>query len=275
MINLESSLASPVWVAGVWLLVSLLASPPAAALMTGEQMTAYKENRGRPGWRQDIERMKQLRASPPSEYAKMWQELDGTVDLVSGKNAITRLTNPKSVSEYHGYTAWLRDAVLQNKLDGRYSYAYALNLLAVDTKGTYLKEAAIFLAHARLSLEIDGARCARKELLNTVVEGYESQPTIRRLEQATKLMPPRQQADAKLSAVVLEEVLGERLPNQWLCKGMAPTLVEVPTPAGDIGKTMVFGQKADGEPSYIEESAWKQIRQQKLDVLTKALQEEL
>lgn len=235
-----------------------------------QRVQTYKDGIGRKRWQDAIQQVTRLRGTPPSAEAdRLWQALDAGVDATSGRNPLARATDPQSGDELAWNSAWLRQQVLGQHADGRYSYAYALNLSHLGRPGEYLMEAAIFLAHARLALQIDADRCADSTLAMDVMAGYESQARLRELDRAVKALPARQRATALLEAVIIEETLGERPALPWLCQAPAgqPTLTQVPTPRGDIGQTFVV-QAAPTAPRWVNDAAWQAARRQRLQQTT-------
>lgn len=238
-----------------------------------QRVQAYKDGPGRQRWQDAAQQVARVRSAPPSpEAAQLWQALDAGVDTNSGRNPLARATSPQTGDELALSSTWLRQQVLGQRADGRYSYAYALNLSRLGRPGEYLMESAIFLAHARLALQIDADRCVDKALAMDVMAGHESQAGLRELDRAVKALPPKQRATAMLEAVILEETLGERPALPWLCQAPAgqPTLTQVATPSGDIGQTYVVGQ-APKAPRWVDEAAWQAARRQRLQQTTNSL----
>lgn len=216
-----------------------------------QRVQTYKDGPGRKRWQDAAQQVARVRSNPPSPAAgQLWQALDAGVDAASGRNPLARATDPRSGDELAWSSAWLRHQVLQQHADGRYSYAYALNLSRLGRPGEYLMEVAIFLAHARLALQIDADRCADTTLAMDVMAGYESQAHLRELDRAVKALPPRQRATAVLEAIVIEETLGERPPLPWLCQ-------------------------APKAPHWVDEAAWQAARRQRLQQATASLLRDL
>lgn len=238
-----------------------------------QRVQAYKDGVGRKRWQDAAQQVARVRSNPPSQAAaQLWQALDAGVDTASGRTPLARATTPQSGDELALSSTWLRQQVLNQHADGRHSYAYALNLSRMGRPGEYLMEAAIFLAHARLALQVDADRCADKALAMDVMAGHESQAGLRELDRAVQALPPKQRATAMLEAVILEETLGERPALPWLCQTPVgqPTLTQVATPAGDIGQTFVVGQ-APQAPRWVDTAAWQTARRQRLQQATNSL----
>ena len=266
----------PTWLLVIFILSTLHLTPAQAAL-SAEQIQKYKDGVGRIRWREAANHMARLRVAPPnSTAARVWKELDDGIDIANGRNPLARATAADSPSDLELKAAWLRGQVLSNRVDGRYGYAYALNLSRLGNPGDHQMETAIFLAHARLSLQIDLERCENKMSAMDIMLGYESQPGIRALDKAIRLLSPRQQATAALEAVILEETLGERPPLPWLCNVPSKELplTEIETPPGDIGRTFVIG-KQPITPKFIDESEWRESRRKRLQQLTSSLLSDL
>jgi hypothetical protein len=153
--------------------------------------------------------------------ARVWDELDAETNSSTGKTPITRVTNYADRQEWQIYTDWLQWRVVASNADGRFSYAYALNLNHLrDDKGQpqFRRETAVFFFNARLALQIDGARCASASRVEEVTNGYESQTTFKGMLAEISAMSNRERAEAMLDAAALEEFRGERQRLAFLCQ---------------------------------------------------------
>lgn len=248
------------------------ADTPAAGL-TAAQVQTYREGPGRQRWIDAARQMAQLRQSPPSTaLADLWRALDAGVNRPAGVNPLPLATTAQSLPELEGKTAWLRGQVLGGQADGRYSYAYAFNLARLGRFGDHLMEAAIFLAHGRLAMQIDTDRCTDPSVAMDTTAAYETQALMRGMDSAIQTLTPRQQTTALLEAVVLEDTLGERPPQSWLCAArMNPShLTEVQTPKGDVGRTFVLNPP-QASTLFVDEATWRAARRQRLDKMAQSL----
>ncbi|MEK6668795.1 MAG: hypothetical protein AABZ19_08255 [Pseudomonadota bacterium] len=248
------------------------ADTPADGL-TAAQVQTYREGPGRQRWRDAAVQMAQLRQAPPSTgVADLWRALDAGVNRPAGINSLAWATTAQSQPELEGKTAWLRAQVLGGQADGRYSYAYAFNLARLGRFGDHLMEAAIFLAHGRLAMQIDTDRCTDPNVAMDITAGYETQALMRGLDSAIQTLTPRQQATALLEAVVLEDTLGERPPQAWLCAvRLAPEhLTEIQTPKDDVGRTFVLNPPP-ASALFVDEATWQAARRQRLDKMAQSL----
>lgn len=247
---------------------ALTLSWPGAALaqLSAEQVQAYKDRVAMPKWQEAMRTVTHLRRAPPNQAAaQLWQALDAQVNATPGRDSAPLMNEALTREELVLRTDWLRIQVLSNRLDGRYSYAYAQHLIAIAPRGEYLNEAALFLAHARLSMSVDADRCVDPSAALDTMAEYESRPAIRALDAAVKALPPRRQAAAKLEAVILEETLGARPELPWLCAPVsgAWVLTEVPTPPGDVGRTFIQTQPR-GIPRMVDTPTWQAARAKRL-----------
>lgn len=248
------------------------ADTPAAGL-TAAQVQTYREGPGRQRWLDAARQMVQLRQSPPSTaLADLWRALDAGVNRPAGTNPLAWATTTQSGPELEGKTAWLRAQVLGGQADGRYSYAYAFNLARLGRFGDHLMEAAIFLAHGRLAMQIDTDRCTDPNVAMDTTAAYETQAQMRGLDSAIQTLTPRQQATALLEAVVLEDTFGERPPQSWLCAvRMNPAhLTEIQTPKGDIGRTFVLNPPT-ANTLFVDDTTWRASRRHRLDKMAQSL----
>src|SRR5262245_32555449 len=127
-----------------WLLVLVVATGPSLAGPTIEQVQRVIAERSVPNWRKAAQDMSGLRGNPPdAAFAAKWASVDNETDPQTGKAPLTRVTNPADGTELWQYATWLRWRILTQNADGRYSYAYALNLSQMRNRdGDFLKEAA-------------------------------------------------------------------------------------------------------------------------------------
>lgn len=169
-------------------------------------------------WRAAILKERELNPDP----AASWRALDARVDPITGPALFMR-PGPSSAAELADHTAWLRWRVLARNADGRYSYAYASNLLRTSTAARNLEmESAIFLAHARLSLWIDAARCTDDAgALERATRHYEPQGAMKPVIDNYDKLQGRRKAHVLLEAVAIEEALGERTRQVGLCRSDA------------------------------------------------------
>lgn len=260
--------------------LAMLTLPPAQAQsaitgggLTAAQVQTYREGPGRQRWRDAAAQMAQLRQAPPSTaLADLWRALDAGVNRPSGTNSLASATTAQSLPELEGKTAWLRGQVLGGQADGRYSYAYAFNLARLGRFGDNLLEAAVFLAHGRLAMQIDTDRCTDPNVAMDAMAEQEKQASLRGMDSAIQTLTPRQQATALLEAVVLEDTLGERPPQAWLCAvRLAPEhLTEIQTPKGDVGRTFVLNPPP-ASALFVDEATWRAARRQRLDKMAQSL----
>jgi hypothetical protein len=241
-------------------------------------------------WEKAAAQMRTVRRTPPDSYnRKLWAELDAETDVASGKAPLERATLAQDGRDMLSISTWLRWRVLAENADARYSYAYASNLHYMrDANGGFQKEAAMFLLHARLALEIDGARCIDQASPQSVVMGYEAQPYIRPLLDQVGKMTKRDRALALLDAVAIEEMRGERPLLPGLCTRGARSMLRAmaagrqpesisasdPRAANSIGKT--FAVDVSGlEPELTTEDQWRKKRRGILDSAIKNVSEAL
>lgn len=218
-------------------------------------------------WQRSAGQMRATRAGTHPEWARAlfatWEEEEKKPN--KGR-VIELVTNPKDAREMGAALEWLRARVLLDQSDARYSFAYAFNLFRTrDQGGDYRTEAIHFFLHGKIAIRIDGARCANASAPANKILGLESQ--LKELEAFTQTMPPRAFWIARLMAVALEDFVGPRERQEWLCSGGLTAvqdfrdLQEVPTPPGGIGRTFVIdGSKAE----FIEDAEWRKRRDEYL-----------
>jgi hypothetical protein len=264
---------------------------PAQSAPTYEQIQLYKERVSIPNWRSASQQIDAIRSKPPSdEIAKVWNSLDAENDPNTGRTPLARVSNPQNGAELQIYSMWLRWQILSRNADGRYSYAYALNLHRMRTTSgkDYAKEAAMFFLHARFALSIDGARCADSSATPPIILGYESQPTMRQLVEDIAKLPMKDRAQVMLNAVALEEMRGERPYRPWLCLKGASMVAEAfkqgrvpePTSRPDEGshlksETTHTIDVSGIDPRLIPLDEWRKKRSQEIERTTRSVADEL
>ena len=126
------------------------------------------------------------------------------------------VTTPKDAREMSAALGWLRSRILLDKADARYSFAYSANLFSTrDNTGDYRLEAAQLFLQGKHSIRVDAARCADSSAPVRKIVGYESQ-----LEKVAKFIEgiqPRARTIARVMAVALEDFVGPRDRQAWLC----------------------------------------------------------
>ena len=184
------------------------------------------------------------------DNADAWQKLDAEAAAAGGAPP-QRVTAPGSAPELLQYMGWLRGKILAGHADARYAYATAIDLGFMLQGGPeYLQGAAVFIYNARLSLAIDGARCAGQGSAETVAAEYESQNPLRDLAQKVAALSPRDKASALLEAIAIEQVRGAAGPTRaWLCNRAPPA-------APRAGQPVLAG----GAPQFLPEREWRKSR---------------
>lgn len=185
---------------------------------SAEQLKQIVLQKSVPSWIRAIETSKQIKANPPvKSWPELWDNLDAT-EKTSSTQALTKASNATNGQDMYGYATWLRHKILADNADGRYSYAYAYDLMHMkDGKGSLLNEAATFLANARLAIAIDGARCRDSAGAEHLRLKYETQESLRPLVLMVEKMSARDKAVAMLEAAGIEEARGERPPMEAMC----------------------------------------------------------
>jgi len=235
-----------------------------------------------PGWKEAGLEMARMRSRPQSEeMAEFWAKLDRLAAQGGGEEAVRSAMSPKSGAETHANVTWLRWKVLSDNADGRYSYAYAYMLNGLrDEKGAdFLREAAVFFYHAKMALRVDGARCADRSSIESVIYGYETRQVLQPMIKRVSAMSEKERISAYLEAISLEEALGERKPQEVLCtqgvrttlralqQGQQPQRVESAEEQGKLnGAGRTFSIDTVGiEAELIPEQDWQQRRREILD----------
>lgn len=235
-----------------------------------------------PKWQRAADQAHQDRLKPPSAlWRAIWQSLDRHVNAEPGGAPLNTATNPRNASELYALSTWLRWRILSKNADGRYSYAYAFNLGRMKSPtGSFSNEAALFLFHARLALAIDGSRCADWSSPQSVILAYESQPHLRPLRELVATMSKKQRASVMFEAIAIEEMRGERPPQNWLCQHRSK-LQQANSNAGEITElqssteedaaaAVPNGQTGDEDraeaAALIDDATWKKFRRDLLDL---------
>ena len=269
-------------------LVLSLAAACAAAGPTYEQVQDGMVKVAIPDWTKAAGQAKALRASrADAEAFAAWAALDADTDARSGKAPLSKVTTPRDAREMTFYLGWLRAKVLADNADGRYSYALAFNLAhQADPDAGTLREAAVFLLHARLALDIDGARCVDRSSPAHLSSEFESQPQLRALSALVARMVKADRAAATLDAVSIERMRGERPPALWLCSLGVQTTSEAihvakntdpATPPGQgsalaaLGKSGVAADRGQVKPALISEAAWRKDRAERIEFLIRSV----
>lgn len=272
-------------------LVASFMCAPASAAPTYEQLQLYKERVSIPAWKNESQEMEAVRAKLPApEATRVWESITAASDRDTGKTPLARITNPRNDAELQLFSLWLRWQILSQNADGRYSYAYALNLIRMSrpSGGDYFKEAATFFLHARFALSLDGARCTDPTAMPAIILGYETQATMRPLVERIAKMPMKERAQVMLEAVAIEEMRGERVYRPWLCvkgaslvaeafrQGRVPETSIVPEDGSHITSGNTHTVDVTGiEPKLIPLDEWRKKRNQEIERTTKSIASEM
>lgn len=172
-----------------------------------------------PRWQQAAREMEAVRKAPPSPaLGALWDQLDQMLASGPDVKALGRAASPQSADEASALATWQRWRILAKNADGRYSYGYAYNLGKMrDANGGFDQEAAVFLYHARLALEVDGARCAEGSGYDRIIAAFESQPGFKPVLDKVAALPAQARLSAQLEAIAIERARGPRAPLPWLC----------------------------------------------------------
>lgn len=229
-----------------------------------------------PQWEKARDQMRWLRLNPPNAAAaETWKSLDTETSFYTGIAPLTKATTPRDSKHLFDLSSWLRWSILSENADGRYSYAYALNLHRMrDENGNFNREAAVFFFHARLALKIDGARCADKSSVESIAAGYETQRNIQPLIEQISQMFLKERAIVLLEAVSLEEVRGERPILSYLCASGGQTILkainlgrqsgETSPNTSHLGNTYSI-DTSEIEPEVLPDDQWQKKRREILD----------
>lgn len=199
----------------VFLITVISLSPTLTyAKVTTEQVKQVMFDRSIPTWKNLAQKSQQVIDNPPNHQSKdLWHSLD-EIEKSSIKTALEVASNASSTEELYGNITWLQNKILTKNADGRYSYVYAYDLNTINLSP---KEAAIFFYHARIALSIDGARCVDRASTDNIINAYENQPSLKPLIDMVNKLPLKQQAIARLEAIGIEEMRGEREPINLMC----------------------------------------------------------
>jgi hypothetical protein len=199
--------------------VVILSASPSLAALTEEQVRKVVVEKGIPNWKRSAAQIADVKSRLTSTpFQASWTMLDDLVKSKSEVVATTRATNYADATELMANSSWLRWKILTDKADGRYSYSYSYLLgQMMSREGDFFREAAVFFFHARLAISVDSARCIDKTGKNYFIDWYETQSTFKRVRDAIAKMTPTERATAILEAVAIEEMVGERPPQEWLC----------------------------------------------------------
>ncbi len=274
----------PIWHFSVVAVLLGLALPSitVTAAPTDEQVRRVMTERAIPNWKKASIQAREMRASPRnSSWSEIWRALDEQVKSASGTAALAKASNPSNANELFANAAWLRWKVLSEGSDGRYSYVYSFVLSHMKgPDGDYLKEAAVFLYHARLALAIDGARCVDRSSPESITTGYETQKTFQSLLEKIGKMTAQEKAVALLEAVATEEMRGGRTPYEWLCTQGARTTLQAMNQGRQrqkvaqsnednrniLGQGNTYTIDTSGiKAEFVPVSEWKKIRREILD----------
>ncbi len=259
---------------------SFILSTSVLAAPTLDQLKLFMEQSSIPQWKNSASHIKNYVARTTDASAKStWAELDAATDVASGKAPLNRATSPTDGKDLMNLSSWLRWRILSENADPRYSYAYASNLHYMrDSQGDYQKEAAIFFFHARLAMEIDGARCVDAAQPKRIASEIESQKRFQPLLAQLASTPERAKAFAMLEAVSIENMIGERPPLEALCAQGAQTILKAldagratePASSTDSLGSVYSIDVAGVKPDLIASSQWSKKRKEIIDRATKS-----
>ena len=103
-----------------------------------------------------------------------------------------------------------------------------------------MRRRAVIALHAQHAGKIDAARCADGSAAQQKILSYDAQ--LQEIAAFAQKLPPRALFVARVMAIALEDFVGPRDRQEWLCS----VAREVPTAPGDIGRTFVLGPPAAG-----------------------------
>jgi hypothetical protein len=245
---------------------------------TAEQVRQAMNERIIPNWNRSVEQIASFQHNLPDPFKPTWSMLDELSKSKTG--ALTKVSNPVDINELIVNSSWLRWKILVDKADGRYSYKYAYLLGMMNAPdGNFKKESAVFFYHARLAMNIDGERCVDKTSPNSIIDGYETQPTFNIQEKISK-MTPSERAKIQLEAIAIEYVVGERPVNEKICtqgnQSVLSAILQGQKPKKAENQSLADGKLAGQNNTYtvdtsnikaqlVPEEKWKEIRIKILD----------
>ena len=269
-------------------------SPPqitsSNASPTVRQIEIYQEKVAIPHWKKEIILMKALHdgrylSSPNSAMTELLRELDRGANEYTGAAPLIAAMGSRGKGELFTSATWLRGRILSQRADGRYSYAYAYDLVNMeDRNGDFLKEAAIFLYQARLALRIDGARCVDQGSIDRIISYFEADLRIRNVLIDVEKLSRAEKSEAMIEALSLEEAIGPRHPLAYLCTQGGASIVDALYQVSPLevsksqnstsGKNLIGKayaiNKSEVIPAFISDEEWKVRRKEQLSILREA-----
>lgn len=239
-----------------------------------EMVRSNIDQYGIPYWKRAASEIKTIRNRADTDaYLKQLDNLDTDQSPKSVPELLRKTTTSSDAKELDANMLWLRWKLLSQNADSRFAYTYAYNLSRNHNVNGYLiGEAATFFLLGRLSLTIDGARCADKASHHAALMQIESAPGMRPIVEYLEKLSGSKRAETLMHLVSIEEMRGERKPQVWLCNLGAKSMLQAMDNKENLKVVPSVGQPGSGalvqidtskiEPKFIDDDRWREARRE-------------
>lgn len=261
-------------------LVSLMYGCAATGQGRGPTFDEFRKNidtYGVPYWEKAAGQIKAIRARVTHPFhVQILENLDSESRAGHVNEALDSITNNSDPNALDAKMLWLRWNILAENTDGRFAYAYAYGLSrSKNERGSLMNEAATFFLLGRTSLAIDGARCADRASPQVAVIRLENDPRMRPIIKYIEGLSGPKKAEMLMHVVSIEEMRGERKPQEWLCNlGAMATLQALENKENisvvqsnnkSLPENVIVVNTSNVTPEFVAEDRWRKARKDILD----------
>lgn len=217
-------------------LLSGCAQTPQSPEQQKQALRTHIDQEKAPFWRtQQAVLAKVMRQPPNGFYALVWHKLDEAERQQPIPDVLAKAMQHQQPQDRDASMIWLRWRIVNGNADARYAYAYAHMLATTASAGStqpMLPEAAAFLYLGRLSIAMDGARCADAASPPVAQRRLEASPAMAPLLQYIASGPAHEVINARANAIAIEQVRGERSAQAWVCNMGAASMLDALSKGG-------------------------------------------
>lgn len=231
-----------------------------------------------PFWRKQQAVLTQVMNQPPNAFYKLiWVGLDEAERTQPVPQLLAQAMQHQNPQDRDASMIWLRWRIVHGNADARYAYAYAHMLSTTAAAGTthpMLSEAAAFLYLGRLSIAMDGARCADAASPPVAQRRLESSPAMAPLLQYIATGAAHEVVNARANAIAIEQVRGDRPAQAWVCNMGAASMLQAVsngTTPQKVNERQVLVDTSGVTPGFVDDALKRQRQQAIMDIQLQAL----
>lgn len=269
------------WTALTATVIALLAGCAQTPTSPAQQKQAFQSHIDQekvPFWRAQQAVLTKVMSQPPQPgYKLVWADLDEAERKQPVPHVLAQAMRHQNPQDRDASMIWLRWRIIQGNTDARYAYAYAHMLSTSAAAGStrpMLPEAAAFLYLGRLSIAMDGARCADAASPPVAQRRLEASPAMAPLLQYIASGPALELLNARANALAIEQMRGERAPQAWVCSLGAASMLQAMSNGAvpqKVGEQHVVVDTSGGTPQFVGDDVKRQRQQAIKDAQLQAL----